>query len=70
MIRTAYRSVRRVARRAAKPAYLWLIAQQQRSSAQEVRRLADLRHALVQLEVTESRRMVELNLRSREVARW
>lgn len=70
MIRAAYRSLRRVARRAVKPVYLTVLAFEQRSSASEIKRLADMNDGLQHLIGVESRRLVKLDRRRKEVAGW
>lgn len=64
------RTVRRAVRKATKPLHLRLITWKHYRCEVEVMRLHEMRHDLVQLEVAQRRRQVELSIRHNQVSRW
>jgi hypothetical protein len=69
MIR-AYRNLRRMVRKALKPALLWTNAWLYKQSEQEVEFFASQRQILIEAEQRERRRQVRLQMQRNEIAGW
>lgn len=69
-MKAVYRVLRRTVRKATKPLVLRFNCWQHRRCEEHVKRYSEMRHGLVQLEVTERRRQVALAVRRCEITRW